>query len=849
MELIERDSYLAVLEQHLDAAGKGHGRLVLVGGEAGIGKTSLVRAFAERLEGRARVVQGACDGLFTPQPLAPLFELAEQLDLTVDAPRHELFAATLEALRPGPTLAVLEDVHWADEATLDLLRFLGRRLDRTATLLLATYRDDELARTHPLRIVLGDVGGERRISLPPLSEAGVRALAEGSELDPVELHRLTGGNPFFTTEVLAARGAGVPESVRDAVLARAGRLGGTARRLLEAAAVLGGRAELKLIEAVVDDAGPALEECLAAGMLQLAGGDVTFRHELAWRAVEEALEPLAGRTLHARVLTALEAAGKADAARLAHHAELAGDPEAVLRYAPAAAARAGELGAHREAAAQYARALRCGDALRPKDRAELLVARAYEAYLTDSIEEALAAQQAALELYRALGDRLKEGDMLRWISRLSYLDARIDDARAAALEAIAVLEEFAPGEELVLAYANMAQLAQIELRLDSALAWGERTLEVAARVGTEGPTVDVITTMGIAEALAGRGTTRLEQSLRLALEGGTDDSVARAYGALAFAAARRRDWAAGDRWLEEGLRYTSERDLDSRRLYLLGWRAAAALDRGRWDDAAADCETVLRHPYARLSRVWALMALGLLRARRGDPDVWAPLDEAAELTRGEAPQKLVPLEVTRAEAAYLAGDPGRALAELGSLPASALVDRAMAGKLAVWRRRAGAPAEEPGPLPEPYELELAGDHAGAAAAWDLLDCPYDAGLALSGSGEEDDLRRAHERLLALGARPAAAIVARTLRERGARGLARGPRRATREHPAGLTRRELDVLRLVSGGLTNAEIAARLVISEKTVGHHVSAVLAKLGVRSRYEAAKWAVEEMELVPPT
>jgi DNA-binding CsgD family transcriptional regulator len=851
MELIERSGQLDLLAEHLAATAAGNGRLVLVGGEAGVGKTSLVRAFAEERAGSARIVRSACDGLFTPQPLGPLLELAEQLGLTVDGPRHEVFSATLAALRPGPTVAILEDVHWADEATLDLLRFLGRRLDRTKTLLIATYRDDELARHHPLRVVLGDVGSERRIALAPLSEDGVRALARGSDVDPGELYRLTGGNPFFATEVLAGGDAGVPESVRDAVLARVARLGPAARHVLDAAAVVGGRVDLSLLEAVLDEPPAALEDCLAAGVLQSGAGDIAFRHELARRAVEEALEPLQRARLHGRVLDALRAGNGAGAARLAHHAELAGDADAVLEFATAAAQAATALGSHREAAEQYARALRFSDGLSTEQVAELLEARAYECYVNDWIEEALLAQQDALERYRSLGNALKEGDMLRWISRLAYCDARIEDARAAALESVSVLERLPPGPELALAYAGMAQLAQIELRIDSALAWGERTLELAAQLGSEELTVDVRTTMGIAEAIAGRGVARLEESLALAVAQGSDDSVARAYGGLVFAAVRRRDWAAADRWLEEGLGYAAERDLDSRRLYLLGWRAAAALERARWDEAAADAESVLRHPYARLSRVWALIALGIVRARRGDPEVWPPLDEALELTVGEAPQKLVPLGVARAEAAYLGGDPGRALTETRDVPVSALVDRWMAGKLAVWRRRLGAEPETTGPLPEPYELELAGDNAAAAAAWDLLESPFDAAMALAGSDDEDDLRRSHERLLALGSRPAAAIVARRLRERGARGLARGPHRTTQEHPAGLTRRERDVLALVAEGLTNAEIATRLVISEKTVGHHVSAVLSKLRVGSRYEAAKLVdsrgrlrIEEME-----
>ena len=343
MELVERETQLAALGEHLDAAETGHGRLVLVGGEAGVGKTSFVRAFSEEHAHDSRVVRAACDGLFTPQPLGPLFELADQLGFDVDGSRHEVFASTLDALRPGPTVVILEDVHWADEATLDLLRFLGRRLDGTATLLIATYRDDELAARHPLRVVLGDVDGERRISLPPLSEQGVGALAHGSDLDPHELHRLTGGNPFFVTEVLAADGTGVPQSVRDAVLARAGRLSPPARSVLDAAAVAGAHVQLNLLEDVLREPPRALEECLEVGVLQTAGNEVAFRHELARRAVEEAIDPLRRAALHARALAVLRPT-TSDSALLAHHAEAAGDAMAVLEHAQDAARKAAALG-------------------------------------------------------------------------------------------------------------------------------------------------------------------------------------------------------------------------------------------------------------------------------------------------------------------------------------------------------------------------------------------------------------------------------------------------------------------------------------------------------------------------
>ncbi len=372
MELLERASFLQTLGEYAGEARRGSGRLVLVSGESGIGKTALVEAFQQRTNG-TRWLWGACDGLLTPRPLGPLFDIGSQLNGELadlcrgGAPRDPLFAAFLAEIdSPAAlTVAVIEDVHWADEATVDLLSFLGRRLGRTKAMLLVTYRDDELGDDHPLRIVLGDLATQRctrRIGLPPLSEDAVRELAGQRQVDAGELHRITGGNPFYVSEILEAAWPSVPATVRDAVGARLARLSPGPRQVVQAAAVIGVRVDRPLLSSALAGSSSSTDERLTGGILIADGSGLRFRHELVRIAVEAGIAPRRKTELHARLLAALEERGDADPAVLAHHAEGAGDEKAVRRYAPDAARRSGALGAHREAAAQFERALRFADA-------------------------------------------------------------------------------------------------------------------------------------------------------------------------------------------------------------------------------------------------------------------------------------------------------------------------------------------------------------------------------------------------------------------------------------------------------------------------------------------------------
>lgn len=862
-ELLERSDPLARLHDALATVLRTRqGRMMLVRGEAGVGKSAVVRRFCEDLGAPRRILWGACEALFTPRPLGPFVDVGQltggELADLVDgggAPHEVLSALSREVMKASPTVLVLEDLHWADEATLDVLRLLGRRIDGFRALVVATYRDDELEDFHPLRVVLGELASARwveRVDLARLSPGAVAALGAPHGVDAAALYRTTAGNPFFVSEVLAAGTTEIPSTVRDAVLARAARLSIAAKKLLEALAVAPASAEVRVLDAIAGGGVEHLEECIGSGMVIPTAEGVAFRHHLARLVIDESMAPNRRVTLHARALRAL--AGSPDPARLAHHAEAAGDAPSVLRHAPEAARRASALGAHRESAAQYARALRFAALLEPEEQADLLELRAYECMVSDQIDEAIDALRDELTLRRELSDVRAEAQAFHLLSDLLWCPGHVAEAMQAARQAVAVLERVEPGREVAMAHSRVSQLCMDAEDVEGAVAWGERASSLAGALDETDIGIYTLNTVGTARFMSGEagGREQLERSLALAQKVGLDEHVARAAMHLVWVARRHRAYSLAYDYLEPALQHTNDRGLELMRGYLLGYRAQMELDRGRWQEAAETAALVLREPRrSRIPQIVALTVVGRLRARRGHPDAWAPLDEAMSLAeRGEELQASEPVAVARAETAWLEGNLDgveRATSATFALARSRR-SRWVVAELAAWRARAGisdrlCETETAGP----YQLEVAGDWRAAAAQWQQLGCPYEAALALGSSDDEHSMRRALDELQALEARPAAAIVARRLRMRGAVRLPRGPRPQTRANPAGLTARELEVLPLLERGLRNAEIARHLVLSEKTVGHHVSAILRKLNVHTRGEAAARATQ-MGLTDP-
>jgi DNA-binding CsgD family transcriptional regulator/tetratricopeptide (TPR) repeat protein len=861
MELWERSAALELLDDLLRRSATG-GRVAVVSGEAGIGKSALVGEFVRRSGPGAWTLWGACDPLVTPRALGPLHDIGQQVGgvlrakLAAGAELEEIFTAFLDALaaprRRTQPVIVVEDAHWADEATLDWLVFLGRRMDRLRGLLIVTYRDDEVGPEHPLHRVLAALrsGLVSRVPLPALSQACVLEQARQAGRDAELVVRLGEGNPLLVTELLKADESAVPAAVQDLILDRIQLLSPPAQNLAHLVAVVPTRADAPLVPA-----SDLVAECIGAGVLVAAGEGVAYRHELLRSAVERSMIPARRAELHQHVLRILTDEPGVDPGRLVHHARFAGNAEAVLHYGRIAGDAAARQGAHREAADHYRAAAAHADRLGKADRAELLERYAAQAHLAGRNEEALAALETAVAVREVLEQPEAVGEDLRQMAELAWWTGRRTQARDAMSRAMDLLESRPTSLEVAMAaYAARGQFAFRRHDLTDAVASGERAEELAVQLGDQDRALHIRVSTLVARLAAGDLTVwpSLEQIHRDAAARGDIDLAARALMSLASVVADElAEYAEAEQLVEGALAFTAQHDLEGFHLAMLSVRSIVRLERGEWSGALIDADATLAAAGDHgVNSILALVARGRIQAARGDPQALTTLDDAARSAEGVGDVPFVaPVADARSEYFLLVGDPERAYEEArrgldyaggeGGVPFTV-------GRLG-WRIwRAGGVADEvPAVTAQPYRLMVEGEWSKAAEEWGRRGATYLRAEALA-EGGEGPASEALTVLDGLGAVRAAQRLRAELRRRGITRVPRGPRRTTAANSAGLTAREVDVLALLVEGLTNAEIADRLSLSSKTVGHYISALLAKLDVRTRGQAAA-AARRRNLVP--
>jgi DNA-binding CsgD family transcriptional regulator/GTPase SAR1 family protein len=851
--LTEREGELDQLVARADEARSGRGGVVVVCGESGAGKTSFVETFLDGWPRDERVLWGACDPLATPRPLGPIHDLAEQFEqetrevVRVSYHPYEIHGAVFSELATQPSVLFIDDLHWADQATVDLLRFVLRRIRRTHSLVVLTVRDDEIAPTHPMRALLGDVArstSATSLALPPLSVDGIRQLAQDRPVDPVRLHRVTGGNAFFVVEMLDHGGHELPTTVRDAILARTVGLDVAAWDLLYLMAC----APESIPDYLLTHLGvtvPALRTLDEVKLIRRTERGVAFRHDLCRLAVASVIPPGAEAELHRRMIDAYEAASRTDPAVLTHHALGAGDCERIQRAATDAGKAATRSGAHTQAAEFYRIALEQGGELPRETEAELLELLAAEYYLTDRLDDAIKACGRAMDLRQQMDASAYVSADHHALSVYQWYNANRTAAEHHAAQAAAVLggrnDDEGPTElaQLGHAFAMQAFLAVQTTDLEPARALAARARQIADIALDPSLVVRVDLIDGYLQLLGGKdvGRDAILSVVRSDPEN-LDEILSSGYSNLTYLDVEQRRLGEAADLLDESIAMTIERDLPVCYAWQLGSRGRLGMLEGNWDEAVADANAVLDAPSAPLARTWPLLVRALVTLRR-DGTGTDDINEAWQLAcRYGEPLRVLPAAAAITESAWLSGTFDERLNEFRALlDTTPVVGLEWArGELAVWLHRLDPSVQTDG-LAAPYELLLDGQFEAAAVELHRLSMPYDAALALVDSGDADLARRGLDVLDRLGAAAVAAKIRRDLRVRGLTVVPARRRSTTLANPAGLTTRQVEVLRLIEEGLTNAELADRLYLSAKTVDHHVSAILTKLGVPGRRDAIR------------
>ena len=859
MELVERAGFLTILQSHFNDVAKGEGHAVFVSGEAGIGKTSLVRAFCKELTDECNIYQGTCDALFTPRPLAPLYDILLQMHEDVPAISGQIedraafftqFFHDLKNMR-GITMLIIEDIHWADEATLDFIKFLARRITQLRCVFILTYRDNEIHSRHPLRNVLGQLqsGSFTRIQLPPFSRDAVDRLAQEKGYNGEDVYSISGGNPFYVNEILAGYSAGIPDNIKDSILSVYNRLDEKTKHIWQVLSVMPTAFDLRSLEKLEPNFIEAIESCLETKILIVDKGLIFFKHELYRRTVESSLSPLLRVALHKKILGLLlesfEENRKIE--QIIHHAKNANEYDLVVRYAPVAARQAASVGSHIEATKLYLSAIEYYQGNDEDLLIQFYEAYAYECYLTNQIREAIIYSGKALNIWKKKNHTEKIGNCMRFLSRLWWFDGNRKQAESFGGQAIQALDSLPTSRAKAMAYSNMSQLKMLSDQVEDCMFWGEKAISMAKELNDDEILCHALNNVGDVQirifSTRKQGIELLQESLNIALKNSYHEHAARAYTNLGHNGMLIKDYALAKKAFDEGIQYCEERNLDSWTMYMLASLARVHFETGSWNDALKIAEDLLKGDYLPPpAKIFALVVVGSIRTRRGEADAYPLLNEAkSKAMQTMELQRIVPalsalleyewIKGTRCIEEEVINNTISMMNQMGNLYENS--------EFAFWLKKA---RNQELPLQEVYEgykLDNLKNVHRAATSWQNAGCPYEEGLALF-EGDEDDKRKAISIIHKLGALAVYEKLKFEMRSSGIKSIPRGLRKSTQENPALLTDRELEVLQLLNEGMQNKEIAARLFISAKTVDHHISAILFKLDVNSRTKAVQEAI---------
>ena len=840
--LLERDAELKTLAQLVDGLGSDGGKVVLIRGEAGIGKSSLVSEFARSRKQDCQVLYGACDDLSIPQPLCPFVDWSRD-EPTLVAPmdgtdRLGVFQATLDLLArtDRPTILIMEDTHWADEATLDAIRYVGRRISRTNGLLLLTYRVGEVDFNHPLRGVIGDIPAQdvARIQLQGLSLGAVSTILAESGLDAADVLETTRGNPFLVTEMASAADDGVPASLHDSVMARVGKLSIASQEMLKLFSVIPEAIDTPVALSIVGVDEDRLDECEQRGLLECGPEIVEFRHDLIRRAVESSMTT-AERMAKNRM--ALEVLPKdTHPCLLVHCAAAVDDIDTLIDVAPRSARWAVSMGSCKQAAEDFHQIGPYLDRYRLEDLGPLLDEWASLEFVIDDIPQALRLNGLARDHYRRIGDRGRESQALARAAHCHEMAGQRRRAEALARESLEVLGDDPEGSDLARALEVNAYLQMMTSNVAAVPGLVDRILEAGGPDIDDTLLVRSLSHRGMAANIASYpdGRASLDEARDRAEIGGNWYEECRALLMHAWAATEFRDLDIAIDYAQRAVDSAVRHDIPSLEASSKAILARAFELRGRWDEAADIARDLVEA--AVISQMVSTPVLGVIEARRGRASAAAVLAQAREMASiADEFQRLAPAAIASAEYSWISGDEVVATEELLALMAAGLELGLTwsSGALALWLWESGSLPEVPAGIAEPYRRLIAGDSDGAATILEARGMPYERAIALM-HGDEADQLAALESLETLGATAVAAKHRKALRVRGI-SAPRGKSGVTRTHVAGLTARQAEVLQLLGEDLSNIEIADRLFISPRTAENHVSAVFDKLDVSSREEA--------------